>query len=105
MVTGLLCYCLATSSLIDVELWLSVHIGLSKRLQSSSEHFSFNVLISGGKSRFQHMSVIYISLLSGCPCSRAVSKPDEYILGINRVEELKAKYPARPFSGSLISNA
>lgn len=72
--------------------------GSVKRLQSSSEHFSFNVLISDGKSRFQHTSVIYISLLSGCPCSRVVSKRNECILGINRVEELKAKYPARPFS-------
>lgn len=85
--------------------------GYLQRLQSASEHFSFNVLISGGESRFQHVSVIYISLRRGCPCSSAVAKPGEDILGINRVEELKARYPTRPFtsseasSGSLISNA
>lgn len=70
--------------------------GQVSRLQAASERFPFNVLISGSKPRFQHMSVIYIPLHRGCPHSAAACKPDEYILGINRIEELRARYPSGP---------
>lgn len=42
------------------------------------------------------MSVIYIPLHRGCSCSAVACKPDEYILGVNRAEELWARYPVRP---------
>lgn len=53
------------------------------------------MLISGGKPRFQHMSVIYITLQE-LLCSAVASKDGDCVLGINRAEELRAEYPSRP---------
>lgn len=44
------------------------------------------------------MSVIYISLLSGCPCSRVVSKPDEYTCVGNKLSRrMESQIPCQAF--------